>query len=172
MGVDEKLFFRFSYFHPELCDISITKMCFSYKKIIVVLFRKKKNVDKDVGEKGSSVSLLNEEDEVRAAVRQLVRQLVQVCTHAHPLKRQVSVYEVERAHVVLHGLCQRAWAEDSFSVADTQSQINALTTTHDAPMHQVIDESDASQNIGVNDSPSRSVGSVTAGATSATTAAA
>ena len=44
---------------------------------------------------------------------------------------------MERAHVVLHALCQRAWAEDSFSVADTQSQINALTTTHDAPMHQV-----------------------------------
>ena len=52
--------------------------------------------------------------------------------------RQVSIAEVERAHTVLHGVCTRAWAEDNFSVAATQSRILALTCNDDRmPSNQV-----------------------------------
>lgn len=52
--------------------------------------------------------------------------------------RQVSVAEVERSHMVLHSMCMRAWAEDSLSVADTQSRIMALTASEDHLPDQVM----------------------------------
>lgn len=51
--------------------------------------------------------------------------------------RQVSVAEVERSHLVLHSMCMRAWAEDSLSVADTQSRILALTANVERISDQV-----------------------------------
>lgn len=51
--------------------------------------------------------------------------------------RQVSVAEVERCHMVLHSMCMRAWAEDSLSVADTQSRIMALTAPEEHMSDQV-----------------------------------
>lgn len=45
--------------------------------------------------------------------------------------------EVERSHMVLHSMCMRAWAEDSLSVADTQSRIMALTASEDHLPDQV-----------------------------------
>lgn len=41
----------------------------------------------DVGEKGSSVSLIHEEDEIRTAIRVLVRCMVSACTQPQPLNR-------------------------------------------------------------------------------------
>ena len=52
--------------------------------------------------------------------------------------RQVSVAEVERCHMVLHSMCVRAWAEDSLSVADTQSRIMALTASEDHLPDQLV----------------------------------
>lgn len=57
---------------------------------------------------------------------------------SHKHRRQVSVAEVERCHMVLHSMCVRAWAEDSLSVADTQSRIMALTASEDHLPDQVI----------------------------------
>lgn len=53
------------------------------------------------------------------------------------ISRQVSVAEVERSHLVLHSMCMRAWAEDSLSVADTQSRIMALTANEERVTDQV-----------------------------------
>ncbi|XP_063888404.1 probable E3 ubiquitin-protein ligase HERC1 isoform X2 [Scylla paramamosain] len=103
--------------------------------------------EKDVGEKGSSVSLIHEEDEIRTAIRVLVRSMVSACTQPQPLKRQVSVAEVERCHMVLHSMCVRAWAEDSLSVADTQSRIMALTASEDHLPDQMDDGAEHSQNV-------------------------
>ncbi|XP_071541149.1 LOW QUALITY PROTEIN: probable E3 ubiquitin-protein ligase HERC1 [Panulirus ornatus] len=103
--------------------------------------------EKDLGEKGSSVSLLHEEDEIRTAVRVLVRCMVSACTQAQPLKRQVSVAEVERSHLVLHSMCMRAWAEDSLSVADTQSRILALTANVERISDQIVDATEQQQNV-------------------------
>lgn len=47
--------------------------------------------------------------------------------------------EVERSHLVLHSMCMRAWAEDSLSVADTQSRIMALTANEERVTDQVGD---------------------------------
>ncbi|XP_064122794.1 probable E3 ubiquitin-protein ligase HERC1 isoform X2 [Macrobrachium nipponense] len=108
----------------SLRSICVIMNCPRYAEMLLV---PKAVQEKDGGEKGSSVSLLNEEDEIRTAIRVLVKHLVSACTLPQPLKRQVSVAEIERAHLVLHGMCMRAWAEDSLSVADTQSRILALT---------------------------------------------
>nr|XP_053648638.1 probable E3 ubiquitin-protein ligase HERC1 isoform X5 [Cherax quadricarinatus] len=102
--------------------------------------------EKDGGEKGSSVSLLHEEDEIRSAIRVLVRCMVSACTQPQPLKRQVSVAEVERSHLVLHNMCMRAWAEDSLSVADTQSRIMALTASEENISEQIAEATDRQQN--------------------------
>ncbi|KAK7085894.1 hypothetical protein SK128_025641 [Halocaridina rubra] len=125
LAAEEGMALRLAFLQSaSLRAICVIMNCPRYAEMLLV---PKAVQEKDSGEKGSSVSLLNEEDEIRTAIRVLVRHLVSACTLPQPLKRQVSVAEIERSHLVLHSMCMRAWAEDSLSVADTQSRILALT---------------------------------------------
>ena len=126
----------------SLRTISAIMNCTHYAEMLLV---PKANQNKEnTNEKGSSASLVREEGEVQAAIRLVIRNLVNVCTLTHPLKRQVSIAEVERAHTVLHNVCMRAWAEDTFSVADAQSRILQLTCNDDRnPCNQVNENSNS-----------------------------
>lgn len=70
----------------SLAPNSISMIMFSFIQKLKWLI-KSVSCSQDAGEKGSSVSLVHEEGEVRAAVRLLVRYMVAASTLPHPLKR-------------------------------------------------------------------------------------
>ncbi|ROT68821.1 putative E3 ubiquitin-protein ligase HERC1 isoform X4 [Penaeus vannamei] len=145
LAVEEGMALRLAFLQSaSLRAICAIMNCTRYAEMLLV---PKAAQEKDGGEKGSSVSLLHEEDEIRTAIRVLVRHLVSACTLAQPLKRQVSVAEVERSHLVLHSMCMRAWAEDSLSVADTQSRIMALTANEERVTDQIVEATERPQSI-------------------------
>ncbi|XP_037801898.1 uncharacterized protein LOC119596634 [Penaeus monodon] len=148
LAVEEGMALRLAFLQSaSLRAICAIMNCTRYAEMLLV---PKAAQEKDGGEKGSSVSLLHEEDEIRTAIRVLVRHLVSACTLAQPLKRQVSVAEVERSHLVLHSMCMRAWAEDSLSVADTHSRIMALTANEERATDQIVEATERPQSISLN----------------------